>query len=229
MVVIGVANATYDVAMFTIFQRAAGNDERGAVMSVLEGVIGIGAVSGSLLAPVLAWAVGTRGALVVAGLILPVIAVVMDLKIGRIKQVSNVDERTVHLLRRVPAFAELPLTAVERVAAGLVPLAAPAGTALMRQGEPGETFIMIATGEVEAHVDGRAIHRLGPGAGVGEIALLRQTPRTATVVAVTDVTGYSVDASTFLAAVAGPAAAAATERMADANLRRTAAAAGAGE
>jgi CRP-like cAMP-binding protein len=99
----------------------------------------------------------------------------------------------------------------------------------MRQGEPGETFIVIATGEVEAHVDGRAIHRLGPGAGVGEIALLRQTPRTATVVAVTDVTGYSVDASTFLAAVAGPAAAAATERMADANLRRTAAAAGAGE
>jgi hypothetical protein len=50
MVVVGVANATYDVAMFTIFQRASGNDERGPVMSVLEGVFGLGAVSGSLLA-----------------------------------------------------------------------------------------------------------------------------------------------------------------------------------
>ena len=66
--------------------------------------------------------------------------------------------------------------------------------------------------------------RLGPGAGVGEIALIRRSPRTATVIALTDVTGYSVDASTFLAAVAGPAAAAVTERMAQANLMRSAAA-----
>ena len=81
---------------------------------------------------------------------------------------------------------------------------------------------MIATGEIEVIVDGQPIHRLGPGAGVGEIALLRRGPRTATVVAITDVTGYSVDAATFLAAVAGPAAAAMTERMVQANLQRSA-------
>ena len=69
-------------------------------------------------------------------------------------------------------------------------------------------------------VDGEPIHRLGPGTGVGEIALLRRSPRTATVVAVTDVTGYCIDAATFLAAVAGPAAAAVTERMAQAYLMR---------
>jgi CRP-like cAMP-binding protein len=59
---------------------------------------------------------------------------------------------------------------------------------------------------------------------VGEIALLRSGPRTATVRAITDVTGYQVDAATFLAAVAGPAAAAVTNRMAEANLRRASAA-----
>jgi CRP-like cAMP-binding protein len=90
----------------------------------------------------------------------------------------------------------------------------------MTQGEPGDTFVVIATGEIEVSVDGRPIHRLGPGAGVGEIALLRRSPRTATVVAITDVTAWSVDAGTFLAAVAGPAAAAVTERMAEANLAR---------
>src|SRR5204862_6080098 len=96
------------------------------------------------------------------------------------------------------------------------------GTALMTQGEPGDRFIVVETGEVEVTVDGRPIHRLGPGAGVGEIALLRRSPRTATVVAITDVSGYSVDAVTFLAAVAGPAAAAVTERMAQAYLEQSA-------
>jgi hypothetical protein len=220
MVVVGVANATYDVALFTIFQRVSGNDERGPVMSVLEGVIGLGAVSGSLLAPVLMWAFGTRGALIVAGSILPLLALAIYMRIGHAERITHVNEAVVQLLRKVPAFAELPMTAVERVAAGLVPVAAPAGTALMTEGEHGDTFVVIETGEIEVSVGGRPIHRLGPGAGVGEIALLRSGPRTATVVAITDVTGYSVDASTFLAAVAGPAAAAVTERMAQANLMR---------
>jgi CRP-like cAMP-binding protein len=112
------------------------------------------------------------------------------------------------------------MTAVERVAEGLQPFSAAAGTALMTQGEPGDRFLVIETGEIEVSVDGRPSHRLGPGAGVGEIALLRRSPRTATVDAITDVTGYGIDASTFLAAVAGPAAMAVTERMAEANLRR---------
>jgi CRP-like cAMP-binding protein len=103
-----------------------------------------------------------------------------------------------------------------------VPFTAPAGTALMTQGEPGDRFIVIETGEIEVLVDGRSIDRQGPGAGCGEIALLRRGPRTATVTAITDVTAYSVDAPTFLAAIAGPAAAAVTERIAEGHLARAA-------
>lgn len=99
------------------------------------------------------------------------------------------DEALVGLLRGVPSFAELPLTGVERVASGLVPVRFAAGDALMRQGESGDTFVVVATGEIEVVVDVRPIHRLGPGAGVGEIALLRRGARTATVVALTAVTG----------------------------------------
>ncbi len=220
MVVIGISNAIYDVALFTILQRGSSNEERAPIMSVLEGVIGVGAITGSLLAPVLLLAFGTRGALVAAGAILPILALVIYRRIGQDERISLVDEDLVHLLRRVPAFAELPLTAIERLAAGLVPVRFVAGQSVMTQGEPGDRFVVIATGEVDVIVDGRTIHRLGPGAGVGEIALLRSGPRTATVKAVTDVTGYSVDAMTFLASVAGPAAAAVTERMAQANLMR---------
>jgi hypothetical protein len=221
MIVIGVANATYDVALFTIFQRGCANEERAPVLSVLEAVIGLGAITGSLLAPVLLIVLGPRIALLVGGAILPVMALIIYWRVGHVGRITVVDEKLVDLLRRVPAFVELPLTAVERLAAGLVPIAAGPGTVLMTQGEPGDRFIVIASGEIEVSVDGRPIHRLGPGAGVGEIALLRRTPRTATVTAVNDVTGYSVDPVTFLAAIAGPAAAACTERMVQANLERT--------
>lgn len=220
MIVVGVANATYDVALFTILQRGSTNDDRAPILSVLEVVIGLGGISGSLLAPIFTFALGPSGALIAAGAILPLIALLMERRIGRADHVVVVDEELVGLLRAVPAFAALPMTAIERLAAGLVPFEAPAGTALMTQGEVGDSFDVIAAGEIEVVVDGRPIHRLGRGAGVGEIALLRRGPRTATVLVIRDVTGYRVEAATFLAAVAGPAAAAITERMADANLRR---------
>jgi CRP-like cAMP-binding protein len=117
-------------------------------------------------------------------------------------------------------FSELPLTAIERLADGLLPLRFEAGDTLMRQGESGDRFIIIKRGEADVTVDGRFMQRVGRGAGVGEIALLRRTARTATVVAVTEIEGYAVDAGTFLAAISGPAAAAVTERIAEANLVR---------
>ena len=229
MVLIGVANATYDTALYTIFQRGSTNDERAPVMSFLEAVIGLGTVSGSLLAPVLLL-FGNREALVAGGLLLPILAAIIYWRIGHGEKVLVVDEDLVDLLRKVPEFAELPLTAVERLAEGLVPVTAPAGSALMTQGEPGNQFVVVASGQIDVIVDGRPIHRLGPGAGVGEIALLRRSPRTATVKAVTDVRGYGLDRMTFLCAVSGPAAAAVTEqlvaeRMGEADLVRSGASA----
>ncbi len=218
MVVIGISNATYDVAMFTIHQRANSNEDRAPVLSVLEAVIGLGAVTGGLLAPVLLFIFGNRGGMVVAGLILPVFAIFMQRHIGKIHKIGSVDEGVVQLLRQVPFLAELPMTALERIASDLQPFSATAGTALMTQGEPGDRFLVTATGEIEVSIDGVPVNRLGPGAGVGEIALLRRSPRTATVTAVTDVTGYGIDAPTFLAAVAGPAATAVTERLVEARL-----------
>jgi CRP-like cAMP-binding protein len=156
---------------------------------------------------------GNREALVAGGAILPILAAIIYWRIGHAERVIAVNEDLVDLLRTIPEFAELPMTAIERLAAGLVPVTAPAGTVLMTQGEPGDRFVVIATGEIEVFVDGRPIHRLGPGAGIGEIALLRRSPRTATVKAITDVRGYGIDPMTFLCAVSGPAAAAVTERL----------------
>jgi MFS family permease len=223
MVVIGVANAVFDVALFTIFQRGTANEERAPVFSVFEGIVGLGAVTGSLLAPVLLAAFEARGALAVSGSILPIVALIIYNRIGRNDRVAVVHEPTLQLLREVAAFAELPLTAFERLSGGMEPLAFETGQALMREGEPGDRFVVIESGAVEVSADGRPMQRLGRGAGIGEIALLRRSPRTATVTALTPVTAYAIPASCFIAAVSGPAAALVTERIAAANLTRGAA------
>jgi CRP-like cAMP-binding protein len=167
---------------------------------------------------------GANGALAVTGSILPILALILYARIGREDRVCVVDVEIVRLVRRVDAFAELPMTAVERLAAGMVPLTAGEGEVLMREGEPGETFVIVASGDVQVSVAGEPMQRLGPGSGFGEIALLRRSPRTATVTALTDMTGYSVDADAFACAVSGPASAAITEQIAAERLQRGAAA-----
>lgn len=221
LAVVGLANAAFDVAAFTIFQRDSANDERGAVFAIFEGAAGAGVVVGSLLGPVLLVAVGERGALIVTGAILPVFATILYLRVGRGTRIGLVDEVVIDLLRRVPAFAELPLTAIERLAASIEPADFDVDATLMRQGEIGDRFLVIESGEIEVFVDGQAIHRLGPGAGIGEIALLRRSPRTATVVARSPVRALGVRADAFCAAIAGPSAAAVMERVAAANLARS--------
>jgi len=223
MVAIGVANAVFDIAIFTIIQRGTSNDERAAFFSVFEGIVGTGLVAGSLLAPVLLAVFDTRAALSIAGALLPVVAFIVYGAIGRTDRISYVDDDKLQLLRAVPVFAELPLTAFERLAAALEPITFEAGDTVMRQGDAGDRFVVVDAGEVEVSADGRPMARLGHGAGVGEIALLRRSPRTATVTALTPVRAYGIASHAFIAAVSGPAASAVTERIAAANLLRGAA------
>jgi CRP-like cAMP-binding protein len=105
----------------------------------------------------------------------------------------------------------LPAPAIEGLAVSLVARDVPAGTELIRQGDRGEAYYAIAAGRVEVRQDGRLIRACGRGDGVGEIALLRAIPRTATVTASADVTVYELGREPFLAAVLGHAA---TERQA---------------
>jgi CRP-like cAMP-binding protein len=91
----------------------------------------------------------------------------------------------------------------------------------MREGDPGDRYVLIEHGEVDVSAEGRSLGTCGPGDGVGEIALLQRVPRTATVVARTHVEGYAIDAAAFLTAVSGPAAAAAAQAVASWRLERS--------
>jgi CRP-like cAMP-binding protein len=115
---------------------------------------------------------------------------------------ARVPERELGLLRAVPIFAPLPAPILEGLASHLVRLGVPVGTRLFQQGDPGDRFYIIAAGEADVAVDGQ--HKtLDSGDYFGEIALLRDLPRTATVTAHTDLELYALGREEFVAAVAG--------------------------
>jgi len=91
----------------------------------------------------------------------------------------------------------------------------------MRKGEPGDHYVLIADGRIDVSDDDRPLATLGPGEGVGEIALLHAVPRTATATASTHVDAYAIGSPAFFEAVAGPAAAAAAEAVVAARLERS--------
>lgn len=214
----GASNAVLDVSGFTLLQRGVRNEDRVTVFAASESLWGSGLLVGSLLSPALIAALGPRGAFLVAGALLPVLAAATWRPIERGSRVAGAAEAQLALLRRSSLFAPLPLTALDRLAESLTPVGFAPGDLVMREGDPGDSYLLIAEGEVDVTRAGRHLRTCGPADGVGEIALLRRVPRTATVVARTAVRGYTIDAPAFLTAVSGPAAAAAADAVAAARL-----------
>ena len=126
------------------------------------------------------------------------------------------------VLRGIPMFARLPLTALERLAEGMRSVAFAPATDIVREGESGDAYLIVDSGRVAVSQAGRTVNELGPGDGFGEISLLRAVPRTATVRAIVPTTIYSITCNDFLEAVAGPTSAAVADRVAADHLARTA-------
>lgn len=203
MVVVGVANAVLDVAGFTTLQRIVPNDVRASVLGTFEGYVAAMAAIGGIVAPFLVSWLGIGGALVVTGAILPIAVLVTARGVRKADDIALVPERQCQLLRGVAMFAPLPLGAIEELAGSLEPLTFGPGDELMRAGDIGDRFILIDSGSVTVEADGAPVRTIGPGGYCGEIALLRDIPRTATVRATTAVTAFGLRGQDFIAIVTG--------------------------
>ena len=205
LAVVGVANSVEDVAIITLLQRTADEELLTRVLAVLWGVAMGGVAIGSLVAPAIVDAVGVRAAFVVVGLILPLLTVATYRRLSAIDLVSA-PSRQLDLIGNVPMFAPLSLAAKESLAASLVPVPAAPGQCVIRAGEIGDEFYLVAEGELEIAA-GETATTASAGDYFGEIALLRDMPRTATVTATTQSLLYALPRSAFLAAVTSHAAA----------------------
>jgi MFS family permease len=203
--VVGAGGTLVGVMGDTLLQRSAPPDVLARVFGAVNGVVLVSLAIGALGAPLLADAIGVRGALIVAGAVLPVVAALVWGRLTRIDAEALVAERPRELLTESPIFSPLPPPALEALAARLERRRARAGETVFAQGDPGDEYYVIEDGRVRVEVDGEPVAELGPGEGFGEIALLREVPRTATVVALTDLELYALEREHFLAAVTGHA------------------------
>ena len=203
--VLGVGNTLVDVAGLTLLQRAAPDEVRARVFGVLESVF-LGTIAiGAILAPLLTSALGARGALIAAGGGLSALVLLLWRPLSAADVTAAAPESTLTLLRGIPIFAPLPPVTLEQLASRLSRVRVPAGEVILREGDPGDRFYVIGEGEVEIALDGGPPKTLGRGGYFGEIALLRDVPRTATVTTRTEVELYVLERDVFIAAVTGHA------------------------
>jgi MFS family permease len=217
LAVVGAANSLEDVAVFTLLQRIVPDETLTRVLGLVWGLAMGGVALGSIAAPVVVNLVGPRAAFAVVGSILPLLTLITYRRLVELDS-SVAPAAELELIESVPMFAPLSLAAKERVATHLIPVSVAAGELIIRAGDRGDRFYIVGEGELDVDADGHHV-TAGRSDYFGEIALLRDVPRTASVTAKVDSRLFALERDDFLAAVTGHSAAhAAGEAVVDERL-----------
>jgi MFS family permease len=203
LALLGVGNTLVDVTGITLMQRTASDAVLGRVFGAFEALALLAMGIGALLAPVLVSSLGSRGAVLVAGLIMPVTLLPVWRRLASIDAAAPVPTELVELLQGIAIFAPLPAPQLERLAQALADVRVEAGSTVFEEGDRGDRFYVVADGSAAVEVGGETVRTLGPGDFFGEIALLHDVPRTATVRATTGLRLHALDPDTFVATVTG--------------------------
>ena len=199
----GAGKVFFDVAVRTLAQRVLPERLLTGVFGLQESMLMGGLAVGSLAAPLVVHLAGGRLAFVVAGVFLPVVILGWLPRLRRVDERAGVPADVLALLRDVPILGVLAPRLVERLARDAVPVTARAGSVVVAEGAAGDRFYVVQDGEAAVTIQGREVRRIGPGGWFGELALLDDAPRSATVSAVTDLSLQAVERDSFLATVAG--------------------------
>ena len=187
----------------TLAQRLAGDDVMSRVFGVMEALMMASQALGALLVPVLVVTTGAPAALVVAGLALCSATFLVGPSLLRADRLDPERIRRLRVLRAVPMFAPLAAPVLERLAEDSVASEVASGQPIVSEGEVGDRFYVIAAGSTDVTVAGRRTRQLHAGDSFGEIALIHDVARTATVTARGRVELLSIERQAFLDALTG--------------------------
>jgi MFS family permease len=224
LAIIGAGNALVDLGYFTLFPRLMPDEVLARVFGALESLVALAVGLGSILAPLLIHFFDIRGALVAIGLLTPAIVALTWSHLVRVDAGLGAQADVIERLRKVTMLRPLPVSTIEHLARSLREESVTPGETVIEQGQVGESFYVIVAGEVEVRENGRLLRVLSDGDSFGEIALLRDVPRTTTVRARTPVVLYVLARSQFVPTVSGYSASAAeAETVVEARLAASAA------
>jgi MFS family permease len=187
----------------TLAQRLAGDDVLSRVFGVMEALMMATQAAGALLVPLLVVTLGPSTAIVASGLLLVAIAAFVTPTVLRADRLDPERIQRLRTLRAVPMFAPLAAPVLELLSAEATDVTAAPGETIVVQGEGGDRFFVIRSGTAEVTIDGRVVRRQGPGEWFGEIALVRDVPRTATVRAIEPMELLALGRDAFLEALTG--------------------------
>jgi MFS family permease len=203
--ILGVGAIFCQVNGVTLMQRSTENEVMGRVFAVFESLILTGLAVGSLITPAVIGWIGSKGALIAAGVLVPVLLIPLWPSLKRIDDEAVIAEEPLELLRKIAMFAELPEPVLERLASSATSISVAADGIVVSRGEVGNHFYAIASGKVAVELEDGTTRELGAGDSFGEIALLRDVPRTATVRALEPLQLFALERDEFLLAVTGHA------------------------
>jgi hypothetical protein len=202
----GVGYVACDVTGRTILQRVTPDRMLARVLGGLEGIGLFGLSVGSVIVQILVTAVGIQATLLTIGLVLPAGVAVAWRSLGSMDRRVLVPVRELALLRSTRVFASLPPPQLEAVAGRTRWVTVDTNGVLIREGDPGDRYYVLESGALRVTRGGRLLRDTdGPGEGIGEIALLHDVPRTATVTAIEPCVLLALGRSDFLEAVTGHA------------------------
>ena len=199
----GLSRSLLDVTSRILLQRSAPPQYLASVFAFIEVLTSLGLAMGTLAAQVAVATIGARSGLVVMGLLTALVLAVTARQLWQADHTADVPVVAIALLRTNPVFAPLPPAALEAVARAAVERHVDGGETLIHQGDVGDRYYAVAAGTVEVRKDGRWVRTLTRGHGVGEVALLTDVPRTASVVTVEPSVVFEIDREPFLLAVTG--------------------------
>ncbi|MGZ6340695.1 MAG: MFS transporter [Candidatus Limnocylindrales bacterium] len=190
MAVAAAGSLVMEVMATTLFQRMIPDRLRGRALGGLETIGTLSNAGGALVLPLAAEQFGAAPVLVGGAVLMAVCVVIAAILARPVLRRGSAMAATLDRMAGLSVFAGVPLVRLEAAARRLVELAVEPGEAVVRQGEPADRFYVIVLGDylvtrVEPGQDeAEAIRRMGPDEVFGEIGLLRGSPRTATVTAV---------------------------------------------